>query len=57
MLDLHDVKFTSKMQVDLLDNRYIPWINSKGPFVVKVDLDEILQVSATNATGNHEHSD
>jgi hypothetical protein len=45
MLDVSSVKFTHGQQVDLLDSRYIPWVNPSGPFTVRVEMDEILHLS------------
>jgi hypothetical protein len=44
-LDLTDVKFSSGQAVEILDSKYVPWINNRGPYTVKTELDECLQFS------------
>jgi len=44
MLSMHDLKLHKSMSVDLIDNKYVPWINPNGSFNIKIDLDEIVHL-------------
>lgn len=49
MLTSCDLKLYQNMKVDIIGNKFVPWVDHRGPYIINKDLDEIVHLQLVKA--------